>query len=535
MFLDDEGTYHLYYQCRSLLFQLPQLSSPLLTLLRSDNPTANVAGNQHWGHTTSKDLYHWTNQPIAIYPTYPNSEIFSGSAVIDRNNTSGFFPNQANGVVAIYTLNNATEQTQEIAYSRDNGFTFTKYEGNPVLSVNSSQFRDPKVLWYSQTQLWVMVVSYASDFTIGIFTSPDLKTWSHASNFTSAGLLGIQYECPNLVAIPMLSNASTSSPLSPSNFASTAEQMYVLVISINPGAPLGGSISQYFPGTFNGTHFSAVDAAARIADFGKDNYAGQFFYNIPSSEPQISIAWASNWQYSQVVPTGPLENFRSFMSLPRRNVLANITNIGYDLISTPYDLTPLYTTPEPLVQNASLGNSSLMLSYPSSSVPSGALSFTVNITSIPAVNVTGTLNFTFLSSSTGEALRGGYFLGSSFWLDRSGIQSFPSYNPLFTSQFSVNSPLDPQTNSFSLQGVIDRSILEVFLDGGQRSTTTTYFPQGMLDTLIIAANDLNTGVGVSVSVFGLDSAWGSGTVTGNITSTNSQRIRRDGWMDSGYW
>ena len=332
----------------------------------------------------------------------------------------------------------------------------------------------------------------------------------------------------------MLSNASAPSPLSPSNFASTEEQMYVLVVSINPGAPLGGSISQYFPGSFNGTHFWAVDAAARIADFGKDNYAGQFFYNVPSSQPQISIAWASNWQYSQVVPTGPLENFRSFMSLPRVNVLANITNVGFDLISAPYDLTPLYTTPEPLLQNASLGNGTLTLSYPSSSISSGALSFTVSITSIPAVNTTGTLNFTFLSSSTGEALRGGYFLGNTFWLDRSNIQSFPDYNPLFTSQISVASPIDAQTSSFSLQGVIDRSILEVFLDGGQRSATTTFFPQGMLDTLIIAAGNLNPGIGVSVSVFGLEGTWVSGINTGNITSTFSQRIRRDGWMDAGH-
>ena len=221
------------------------------------------------------------------------------------------------------------------------------------------------------------------------------------------------------------------------------------------------------------------------------------------------------------------------MSLPRRNVLANITAVGYDLISMPYDLTPLYTTPEPLAQNMSLGNGTLMLSY-LSSVYSGALSFTVNMTSIPVANTTGTLNFTFLSSTTGEALRGGYFLDNSFWLDRSGIQSFPSYNPLFTSQFSVNSPIDTRTNSFSLQGVIDRSILEVFLDGGQRSATTTFFAQGMLDTLIIAAGDLNPGVGVSVSVQGLEGTWGSGIVTGNISSTHSQRIRRDGWMDKDY-
>ena len=239
----------------------------------------------------------------AIYPGAAGEGIFSGSAVIDVNNTSGFFPNQTNGVVAMYTLNTATEQTQEIAYSLDGGYTFTKYAGNPVISIGSNEFRDPKVSWYAPTQSWVAVISYAQDFTIGFWTSPNLVNWTHASNFTHAGILGLQYECPNLVSMPMLANSSLADPLDPSNFASVGE-MYILQISINPGAPQGGSISQYFPGTFNGTVFTPVDTATRFTDFGKDNYAGQFFYNIPQTSPQISIAWASNWEYAQNVPTG---------------------------------------------------------------------------------------------------------------------------------------------------------------------------------------------------------------------------------------
>ena len=268
-----------------------------------------MAGNQHWGHATSRDLYTWENQKIAIYPGAEGEGIFSGSAVIDVNNTSGFFPNQTNGVVAMYTLNTAQEEVQDIAYSTDGGYTFTKYASNPVISINSTQFRDPKVLWYAPTKSWVAVISYAQDFVIGIFTSPNLTNWTHASNFSHAGLLGLQYECPNLVSLPMLKNASLAEPLDPANFAST-DEMYILQISINPGAPQGGSISQYFPGTFNGTHFTTADAATRLTDFGKDNYAGQFFYNIPATSPQISIAWASNWEYAQLVPTG-VRTFRS--------------------------------------------------------------------------------------------------------------------------------------------------------------------------------------------------------------------------------
>lgn len=508
--------------------QKPYSMKPLLMHI-ADNPTDIVAGNQHWGHATTKDLYHWENQQIAIYPGAEGEGIFSGSAVIDVNNTSGFFPNQTNGVVAIYTLNTAKEETQEIAYSKDGGYTFTKYSGNPVISINSTQFRDPKVIWYSETQSWVMVVSYAQEFVIGIYTSKNLKQWTHASNFSHHGLLGLQYECPNLVPMPMLKNASIASPLDPSNYASTS--MYMLAISINPGAPLGGSITEYFPGTFDGTTFTPVDEAARIADFGKDNYAGQWFYGIPPTSPQISIAWASNWQYSQVVPTGPLENFRSVMSLPRQNVFANTTRQPYQLVSIPYDLSPLYTTTSSLA-NTTTANSSLLYDY-GTTVPSGALYLSMNISHIPAANTTGTANFTFLSSVTGESIRGGFFLGGDtpFWINRGYIRGFD--NPFFTDKFSTTNLIDPDTLSFRLEVVVDRSILEVFLDGGVRSATTTFFPEGMLDTVMVSTGGLNSGVQVSAAVWGLKSAWavegmGNGTVVGNVTGmVAGQRVRRD--------
>ncbi|KAL8657215.1 MAG: hypothetical protein Q9226_002132 [Calogaya cf. arnoldii] len=507
MFVDAEGVYHLYYQY---------------------NPTDTVAGNQHWGHATSRDLYTWQNQPIAIYPGAEGEAIFSGSSVIDVNNTSGFFPNQTNGVVAFYTLNTAEEQTQDIAYSTDGGYTFTKYANNPVISINSTQFRDPKVIWYPPTQQWVLVVAYAQEFTIGFYTSPNLKTWTHASNFSNYGLLGLQYECPNMVPIPQLKNVSIEGPLDQSNIESG--DMYVLYISINPGAPLGGSIGQYFPGTFNGTHFTPVDQAARIADFGKDNYAAQFFYGIPATSPQISMAWASNWQYTQVVPTGQLENFRSAMSLPRYNVLANTTRGDYTLVSIPYDLSPLYSSTSSLANSTSLANSSLLYDY-SSTIPSGAVTFNLTISSIPLANVTGTANFTFMSSVTGESIRGGFYLGGDtpFWIDRGYIRGFE--NPFFTDKFSTNNLVDTDTQTFRLQVVIDRSILEVFLDNGLRSATTTFFAEGMLDTLLISTRELNPGVQVSAEVFGLNSAWtplenSNGTVAGNVTMA-SQRVRRN--------
>jgi len=499
-FLDGNGTWHLYYQY---------------------NPTATVAGNQHWGHATSKDLYTWQNEKIAIFAT-PDSQIFSGSIVIDSNNTSGFFPNQTNGVVAIYTLNTAAEQTQEIAYSFDGGYTFTNYTSNPVLRASppSNQFRDPKVIWFEDH--WVMVIAYAQEFVIGIFTSPDLKSWTHASNFTSQGLLGLQYECPNLVSMPVRGEDS----------------MWLMAISVNPGAPLGGSITEYFPGTFNGTHFTAVDAAARIADFGKDNYAGQFFYGVPESEDPVFIAWSSNWQYSQSVPTGPEEGWRSAMSLPRRShLIRNATRTGWAFVTQPYDLTPLLLNAStPLLSSPSLGNTSLITSY--TTIPSGALYFSINVTSLPALSKIpqySTLNLTFSSSATRESISlGFYFSGDNpFYITRSNILTpFSHTNPFFTDRFSVGNPLNAD-GTFSLEGVIDRSIIEAFLDGGRNSATVTFFPEGVLDTVEVRAGEMPEGSTVSVGVWGLKSTWEGqasedGIVYGNVggSGNGTQVVRR---------
>jgi len=476
-----------------------------------DDATGIVAGNQHWGHATSQDLYHWENQAIALFPPNNYTYVFSGSAVVDVNNTSGFFPNQNNGVVAIFTLAEypggfAGPQQQAIAYSYDGGYSFIMYEGNPVIASNSSQFRDPKVIWYEDH--WVMVVSYAQEFAIGVFTSPNLKEWTAQSNFSYHGLLGLQYECPNLVEMPVMGSDTT---------------MYVLQISINPGAPVGGSISQYFPGTFNGTHFTAVDAAARINDFGKDNYAGQFFYGIPSGDDAVSIAWSSNWQYSQMVPTGPLEGWRSSMSLPRRNYLANITRVGWDMVSYPYDLSPVLGSQ--LASNNSLNNATLLVDY--SNAYSNALYFEANVTGINATTVSSaaTLNFTFSSPVSQEYLRGGFFFGGNndFWLDRAGTRGFD--HVLFTDKFSAGHLINAE-GTWSVAGLIDRSIFEVFVEGGQRSATTTFFPTQPLTELVVATADLLPEMSVSVAVWSVESAWlkyenGQGTVLGNVTTQGS--------------
>ena len=148
---DPDGLWHLYYQY---------------------NPTTPVAGDQHWGHATSRDLYHWENQKIAIWPFNSTTYVYSGSAVIDTNNTSGFFPGQDNGVVAAYTIAAIPGfQTQNIAYSKDGGYTFETYASNPVININSTQFRDPQVTWHPEIESWVMTLSHATEFTIQFYVS----------------------------------------------------------------------------------------------------------------------------------------------------------------------------------------------------------------------------------------------------------------------------------------------------------------------------------------------------------------------------
>jgi beta-fructofuranosidase len=372
------------------------------------------------------------------------------------------------------------------------------------------------VLWY--TDHWVLVLAYAQEYTVGIYTSPDLKTWTHASNFSHVGLLGLQYECPNLVEMPVRSSPG----------GDITGTMWLLQISINPGAPLGGSISQYFPGEFNGTHFTAIDAAARIADFGKDNYAGQFFYGLPTGQDAVSIAWASNWQYSQVVPTGPIEGWRSAMSLPRRNFLTNITRIGTVMASTPYDLGPVLGST--LASNSSLGNGTVLVDY--SSVASNAVYLQINATNINTTLVTAetTVNFTFSSPVSFEYVSGGFFFAGDehFFLDRGGVHGFD--NPFFTDKISTTDIIT-DGGDWSVAVLIDRSIIEAFLDGGTRSATQTFFPTTPLTQLSVGAAGIIGGMEISVSVVEVLSAWAqfedeTGLVVGNTTSGSNGTLSK---------
>lgn len=276
MFYKD-GVYHLYFQY---------------------NPYGAVWGNMHWGHSTSTDLMHWKFEGCAIVPDAWGA-IFSGSCVVDHENTAGF---GKEAVVAFYTSAKSTPwgdiQMQSMAYSLDNGKTFTKYEGNPILTSSEKDFRDPKVFWYVPGKHWVMILAVGQHMEI--YSSVNLKEWKKESEFGAMqGAHGGVWECPDLVEIPV---------------EGTREKKWVLICNLNPGGPFGGSAAQYFVGSFDGKKFvNESPTQTKWMDWGKDNYATVTWNNAPDGRC-IALGWMSNWQYANNVPT---RQYRSANTLAR--------------------------------------------------------------------------------------------------------------------------------------------------------------------------------------------------------------------------
>ena len=272
MFYKD-GVWHLYFQY---------------------NPYGSQWENMTWGHSTSTDLIHWTFQGAPIEADAWGT-IFSGSAVVDHNNTAGF---GKGAVVAMYT-SAGENQTQSIAYSNDNGQTFTKYDGNPVLTSNTPDYRDPHVFWNEDIKRWNMIMAEGQH--MDIYSSADLKEWKLESQFGAEyGNHGGVWECPDLMKMKV---------------RGTDQYKWMLLCNINPGGPFGGSATQYFVGQFDGHKFTCESApeVTKWMDYGKDHYATVTFDNAPDGR-RVAMAWMSNWQYANQVPT---MQFRSANSVPR--------------------------------------------------------------------------------------------------------------------------------------------------------------------------------------------------------------------------
>lgn len=448
-----EGEYHLFYQY---------------------NPFGDVWGHMSWGHAVSRDLIHWEELPVAL-PEENGVMIFTGSVVVDSANSSGFCLGGKPCMVAVwtgFTAKTASKpdlQTQNIAYSNDRGRTWTKYRGNPVLNLNMTDFRDPKVFWSAQAKSWVMAVSLPNDHKILIYGSVNLKQWKRLSEFGPAGATGGQWECPELFEVPLDGKAETR---------------WVLKVGINPGAVGGGSGEQYFIGHFDGERFQNDNPATTTlwTDYGKDCYCALTFNNLPKTEAPLMLGWMSNWQYARDTPTSP---WRGQMTLPRTLALRTTTE-GIRLFQQPVESFAKLREARMQV-NESMDGTGHQYQF-SSTIPMG----TAQEAGWKILAKDGTF------TSIGYDKR-----KDALFVDRTH-----SGNVGFSKDFPVRSeaPLKLKGNSLRLNVVVDRDSVEVFADDGRVTITSLIFAPADADRLEFFANGGKAGV-VSGSLWKLKSAW----------------------------
>jgi fructan beta-fructosidase len=466
-----DGEYHLFYQ---------------------HHPYSNRWGPMHWGHAVSRDLVHWLQLPIALAPD-EHGAIFSGSVVNDADNSSGLGTASQPPLVATFTYHDHAAETrgsiaiesQGLAYSLDQGRSWTKYAGNPVLAnPGLRHFRDPKVFWHAGTRRWIMVL--ASQDRVKFYSSPNLRQWRHESDFGSGrGAHGGIWECPDLFEMPV---------------EGASGRRHVLLASVNPGAPNGGSGTQYFIGDFDGHRFRVTvnqhrwsHAASSWLDHGTDNYAGVTWSGVPASDGRrLFMGWMSNWNYAQDVPT---ERWRSAMTLSRELKLFRTTR-GLELRSMP------------VAELAALRLHSAVLPAATVSAPTQLID--------PVQQGSGQLEFELtlsLQAANWVQLRLGNELGDEtllrinralrrYELDRShsGVTSFHTeFGRLQTA------PMAGDPSTVTLRVIVDRSSVELFVNAGETVMTSLVFPRAPYNTVVLSA-DAAVGI-LAGSVHELDSIW----------------------------
>ena len=403
MFYKD-GVWHLYYQY---------------------NPYGSQWENMTWAHSTSTDLIHWKNHGEVIRPDALGT-IFSGSSVVDKENTAGF---GKDAVVAFYTSAGAA-QTQSIAYSTDNGETFKKYVNNPILTSDVPDFRDPNVFWNEEVKQWNLILAVGQQ--MNIYSSKNLKDWKYESSFGEGyGNHGGVWECPDLLKMG---------------------DKWVLICNINPGGPFGGSATQYFVGSFDGHKFTCESKpeVTKWMDYGKDHYATVSFSNAPDGRIVV-LPWMSNWQYANQVPT---QQFRSANGLPRDLGLYSYN--GEDYVSV---------KPSPEVFAA-------FEKKPSGRLQSAAYIEVTNIKSNASI---------VLSNDKGERVTMVYDgKNSTFSMDRteSGVSDFHS-------DFKAKTVAPTNGVIKSMQIFIDRCSIEAFDTEGKVAMTNLVFPSKPYDKIIV--------------------------------------------------
>lgn len=434
------GTYHLMYQYY---------------------PDSTVWGPMHWGHATSQDLVHWQHQPIALYPD-SLGYIFSGSTVADVANTSGFGKDGKTPLVAIFTHHHpdgeksgsTTYQNQSIAYSLDDGKTWTKYAGNPVIkNPGIKDFRDPKVMWYEAGKAWIMTLATLDRITF--YSSKDLKNWVKETEFgQNIGAHGGVWECPDLFILEH-----------------EGKKVWVLLVSINPGGPNGGSATQYFTGQFDGKKFTPYQTDIRWIDYGPDNYAGVTWFG--TGNRKIFMGWMGNWLYAQAVPT---EKWRSAMTIPRD---LGLQRVGEKYLVTSKPVQELATLENNMKEVGSIDGMNYNLTNTIGKLQ-GPTQIRISSEKIEPFTCT-------LSNAAGEKVTLGFdAIKNQYFMDRtqSGKVSFEKN---FAARHTAPRLTAEQKMDMTL--IIANASIELFADHGLSVMTQTFFPnQPFTDIQFISPN-----------------------------------------------
>lgn len=437
------GTYHLYFQYY---------------------PKDNVWGPMHWGHATSKDMITWEEQEIALYPD-EKGYIFSGSAVVDKKNTSGFGEEGKTPVVAIFTYHDPIGeeeeredyQSQAIAYSLDEGYSWIKYEGNPVIpNPGIKDFRDPKVTWDDIHKQWLMALA-TREKTL-FYTSQNLKEWTKVSEFgEGTGAHNGVWECPDFFPMQVEGSDQTK---------------WVLIQSLNPGGYNGGSGTQYFIGDFDGKTFTPEENMKDLEekhnfwiDFGRDNYAGVTWANIPAEDGRkLFMGWMSNWLYAQEVPT---ETWRSAMTVARELKLIKEGD-RYLITSRPVEELDKYRAAEVIKKEVNINGNTTVLNSENIDLGKAEISFTIN--DLQEI----TYNFR-LSNKAGEEFIVSYdHAQKKFSVNRSHSGQ-TDFSDKFASEIST-APRISDSEDLKATFILDKTSIEMFFDDGKIVMTEIFFP-----------------------------------------------------------